>query len=117
MRDAPDIATLCALVASDTMAPVSARTLADAVLAREARAGEAPAAAWAARLGALCGDDASPDERERRLVAALRAGALDDGPRRAVLRAHLIATVRAKLDEVAPELIATWPVLGDRGAR
>jgi hypothetical protein len=115
MRDAPDTASLHALLVADPDAPVPARALATAVLAGEARAGSAPVAAWAARLAALCGD-ADPATNERRLVAALRAGALDDGPRRAALRAHLVATVRAKLDELDPALAAGWPLLGDGGA-
>ncbi len=95
-------------------APAATRDLAWAIAAREDQAGAAPVAAWAARLATLYGDDAaSPDARERRLARELRAGAFDRAPGRAAVRAHLIATVRAKLAEVDPALIETWPLLGE----
>jgi len=117
MRDAPDATTLGALLGADTDAPAPARRLAGAILAHEARAGDAPVAAWGARLKVLCHDGtADPAALERRLAAALRAGAFDDGPGRAALRAHLIATVRAKLDELDPALASSWPILDDGAA-
>jgi hypothetical protein len=114
MRDRPDIGALIALVdgAAASDASPEAVAFARAIVARETAAGTAPVAAWAARLARLCeASDVDPAALERRLVAELRAGALDQGPRRAALRAHLIATVHAKLAEVDPDLIAGWPLL------
>ena len=111
MRDRPEARTLRDLAMSGD-GPDAARALAVAIAAREEQAGAAPVVAWAARLAALYDDAATaPDALERRLAAELRAGALDDGPRRAAVRAHLIATVRAKLAEVDPAALATWPIL------
>jgi hypothetical protein len=111
MREPPDSRALGALAdrAAAEGADPALVARARAIAAREAAAGAAPVAAWAARLAALYGDGATrPDALERRLAADIRGGAHD----RAAVRAHLIATVRAKLAEVAPDLIATWPVLG-----
>jgi hypothetical protein len=116
MRDQPSARALCDLAASSD-APESARALARAIVARETRAGAAPVEAWAARLAALYGDEAAPETLERRLAAALRAGVLDQGPRHAAVRAHLIATVRAKLAEVDPAALDSWPILDDGAAR
>jgi hypothetical protein len=113
MRDAPDRAALARLAdaaeAADEMPEAVA--LARAAIAREIAAGDAPAAAWTARLAALCGADVSSAAQERRLAAGLRGGGFDD--RRAAVRAHLIATVRAKLAELDPALVADWPVLAE----
>ena len=117
MRDRPDARMLRDLAMSGD-APDAARALAVAIAAREEQAGAAPVAAWAARLAALYDDPAAaPDTLERRLAAELRAGALDDGPRRAAVRAHLIATVRAKLAEIDPAALATWSILDEETAR
>jgi len=126
MRDLPTARALCDLAAAGD-APEAARALARAIAAREARAGAAPVEAWAARLAALYGDAAVAETLERRLAAELRAGgldagaldarALDVGPRRAAVRAHLIATVRAKLAELDPAAQATWPILDDGSAQ
>ena len=117
MRDRPDARMLRDLAMSGD-APDAARALAVAIAAREEQAGAAPIAAWAARLAALSDDPAAaPDTLERRLAAELRAGALDDGPRRAAVRAHLIATVRAKLAEIDPAALATWSILDEETAR
>jgi hypothetical protein len=110
MRDRPEARTLRELAAAGD-APEATRALALAIAAREARAGAAPVEAWAARLAALYDAAAAPEALERRLAAELRAGTLDDGPRRAAVRAHLIATVRAKLAEIDPVALATWPIL------
>jgi hypothetical protein len=114
MRDAPDRAALARLADQAAAADrvPEAVALARAVIAREAAAGTAPVDAWAARLAALYGAPATPaDALERRLAADIRAGACDHGARRAAVHAHLIATVRAKLAELDPALIATWPLL------
>jgi hypothetical protein len=117
MRDRPEARTLRDLAMSGD-GPDAARALAVAIAAREEQAGAAPVVAWAARLAALYDDAATaPDALERRLAAELRAGALDDGPRRAAVRAHLIATVRAKLAEIDPTGLATWPILDEETAR
>ena len=116
MRDRPDARLLRELAASGD-APDAAYALALAIAAREEQAGAAPVEAWAARLAALYDAAVPPDELERRLAAELRAGGLDDGPRRAAVRAHLIATVRAKLAEIDPAARATWPILEDGPAR
>jgi hypothetical protein len=111
MREPPDSRALGALAdrAEADGADPALVSRARAIAAREAAAGAAPVAAWAARLAALYDDGAgSPDALERRLAADIRCGALD----LAAVRAHLIATVRDKLAEVAPDLIATWPVFG-----
>jgi hypothetical protein len=124
MRDRPDARTLSDLAERAAAAGVApdAVALARAIVARERAAGDAPVAAWAARLALLCdapapGPEAAPEALERRLAVALRAGAFDRGPERDALRAHLIATVRAKLAELAPALIATWPLLDEADAR
>jgi Domain of unknown function (DUF6285) len=117
MRDRPSAAALRDLMARND-APAAARALASAIVAREDRAGAAPVEAWAARLAALHGDEAAPPEAlERRLARDLRAGSYDRGPRRATVRAHLIATVRAKLAEIDPALIDTWPLLDEAAVR
>jgi len=120
MRDRPDVDALTALAdaAGGSGSGPDAVALAHAIAAREAAAGAAPVDAWAARLARLYdaseGEPAAdPAALERRLAAELRAGALDRGPRRAAVRAHLIATVRAKLAEVAPDLIASWSLLDE----
>jgi hypothetical protein len=113
MRDAPDRAALARLAdraAAAGRAP-EAVALARAVIARETAAGAVPVDAWAARLAALYDVSSTPADLERRLAADLRAGACDRAPRRAAVQAHLIATVRAKLAELDPALIATWPLL------
>jgi hypothetical protein len=113
MRDRPDAGALTALAAAPGASP-DAVAFARAIVARERAAGDAPVAAWAARLGRLYdAPDGDPVALERRLVRELRGGAFDRGPRRAAARAHLIATVRAKLAEVEPDLIATWPLLAE----
>jgi hypothetical protein len=123
MREPPDACALRALAARAEADGADAGLVARAraIAAREDAAGASPVAAWAKRLTALyagdaaTGPEAAPDVLERRLAAELRGGA-----RRAAVRAHLIATVRDKLAEVAPELIATWPVFGpgrDDGVR
>ena len=116
MRDRPDIDALIALAdaAGESSASPDAVALARAIAAREMAAGAAPVDAWTARLARLYdAPEGDPAALERRLAAELRAGALDRGPRRAAVRAHLIATVRAKLAEVAPDLIAGWPLLDE----
>jgi len=116
MRDRPDIAALTALADGAAASGVSpeAVAFARAIAARETAAGAAPIAAWAARLARLCeASDTDPAVLERQLVAELRAGTFDHGARRAAVRAHLIATVRAKLAEVDPDLIAGWPLLDE----
>ncbi|MBI3515274.1 MAG: hypothetical protein HY060_14620 [Proteobacteria bacterium] len=114
MRDRPDAGALAELAdrAARAGASPDAVAFARAIIAREAAAGEAPVAAWAARLAALStAPERDPATLERRLAGELRAGGLDHGPRRDAVRAHLIATVRAKLAEVDPTLVATWPLL------
>jgi len=117
MRDRPSAAELRDLIARND-APAATHALASAIVAREDQAGAAPVAAWAARLAVLHGDAAAPPEMlERRLARDLRAGVYDRGPGRIAVRAHLIATVRAKLAEIDPALIETWPVLDAAGTR
>ena len=114
MRDRPDIDALIALAdgASAVGASADAVAFARAIAGRETTAGAVPVAAWAARLARLYdAPHADPAALERRLAAELRAGALDHGQRRTAVHAHLIATVRAKLAEVDPDLVAAWPLL------
>ena len=120
MRDRPDVNALTELADRAARADASpdAVAVARGIVAREAAAGDAPVAAWAARLAALyAAPDGDAATLERRLAAELRAGAFDYGPRRQAVRAHLIATVRAKLVEVDPDLVASWPLLDEGTAR
>jgi hypothetical protein len=116
MRDAPDRAALARLADAAAAADrvPEAVALARAVIARESAAGTAPVEAWAARLADLYAAPSSPaDALERRLADDIRAGSCDHAPRRAAVHAHLVDTVRAKLAELDPALVATWPLLGD----
>ena len=114
MRDRPDRDALSALADRAAAAGTSpdAVAWARAIVARERAAGDAPVAACAARLARLYdGSLEAPAALERRLARELRAGALDAGTRRADVRAHLVATVRAKLAELDPARLARWPIL------
>jgi hypothetical protein len=66
------------------------------IVARELELGDAFAANERARAAALLGHDGDVDDLERELAAAIRSGALTDGPNHEV-RAHVRATVREKL--------------------
>src|SRR3954452_12312956 len=60
------------------------------IVARELELGTGLAHAERARAAALLGHDGEVDDLERELAAAIRSGALDDGPDGAV-RAHVRA--------------------------
>jgi hypothetical protein len=113
VQDRPDASELAAAVAQfliETVRPAVPRELrfqvliaanACAILAREASAGERPAAEELVRLRALLGSDSEDAfSGRRRLAAAIRAGEFDDRWDEAV--AALRDSVRAKLDVAHP---------------
>ena len=66
------------------------------IVARELELGDGFAEHERARAAALLGHDGNVDDLERELAAAIRSGALTDGPDHEV-RAHVRATVKEKL--------------------
>ena len=66
------------------------------IVARELELGDGFAEQERSRAAALLGHDGNVDELERELAAAIRSGALTDGPDHQV-RAHVRATVKEKL--------------------
>ena len=107
MHDRPSAAELERLIAVAEEASAQSVAFARAVIAAERAAAPTAAAAWTARLAALV-PGVPPDVAERRLAAEIRDLALVAASRRAAIRAHLAATVRAKLAVTAPECIATF---------
>jgi hypothetical protein len=87
-----------------------------AIAAREAKAGEGPVREALARIAAIYGervpatstlDEASAAlaRLDRRLVADIRAGAFDAGPKRAAVVDHLRATTRARVAITNPKVL------------
>jgi hypothetical protein len=79
------------------------------IVARELELGDGFAARERQRAAALLGHDGTVDDLERELAAAIRSGALTEGPDHEV-RAHVRQTVREKLLIANPGYLPdTWP--------